>query len=363
MRDQIENIELSIRKISEKAENYDCVRLDIGQPSFDTPEHVKQAAKNVLSEKQGYTSTKGIEKLRSAVAKEECSKDGVDFDKEDVMITTGGMGALYAVFAAELDKDSKAVFDDPCWGPYKLISEVNGNNWSQVEYFGEDGLRDEAKEELREADLAVVTTPDNPTGRVLEKSEAREIAEFCKENDTLMISDEVYHCLTYGKKHVSPARFNDDSIIIGSVSKNHAMTGWRIGWLASNHDVDNYAKVNRAMTASPNKIGQLAAIKALKNRSHVEEMRSEYEERAELVKERMDQLGWSYQDPDGAIYAFPNVGRDSWSFCLEMIEKGVAMVPGEPFGDECDQNVRIAFGAATKEELDKAFDILEEELN
>lgn len=362
MRERIENIDLSIRKISEKAKEHDAIRLDIGQPSFDTPQHVKKAAKKALSEKQGYTSTKGIESLRAAVACEESIKDGLEYDKEDIMVTTGGMGALYAIFAAELDKDSEAVFDNPCWGPYKLISEVNGNKWSQVDYFDEKGLRNEAKEELRDADLAVVTNPDNPTGRVLDESEAKEIAEFCEEKNTLMISDEVYHCLTYGKKHVSPAKFNEESIIIGSVSKNHAMTGWRIGWLASKYDVDNYAKVNRAMTASPNKIGQLAAVEALENRSHVEKMRSEYEQRAELVKTRMDRLGWDYQDPDGAIYAFPDVGRDSWSFCLKMIEKGVAMVPGEPFGEECSQNVRIAFGAAEKEVLNEAFDIIEEEL-
>lgn len=362
MRERIENITLSIRKISEKARQNDSIRLDIGQPSFDTPQHVKKAARKGLSQKQGYTSMKGIDSLRKAVAEEESMKEGLDFHEEDIIITTGGMGALFDVFAAQLDSEDKAVFNDPCWGPYKMISEVNDNQWSQVKYFDKNGLREEAKNEIEDAELVVVTSPDNPTGRMLDRSEAKEIAKFADKNDTLLVSDEVYHCLTFGKDHISPAQYSEDAVIIGSVSKNHAMTGWRIGWIASKHDIDNYAKVNRAMSASPNKIGQIAAVEALQNRKHVEKMRSSYEERAELVKERMDELGWEYPDVDGAIYAFPKVGRDSWSFCLEMVEKGVAMVPGEPFGPESDQNVRIAFGAATKEELNQAFDILEEEL-
>jgi aspartate aminotransferase len=362
MREGIQDINLSIRKISEKARENDSIRLDIGQPSFDTPQHVKDAAKEGLSQKQGYTSMKGIDSLRQAVAEEESMKEGIEFDKEDIIITTGGMGALYGVFAAELDSNGKAVFNDPCWGPYKMLSEVNDNQWSQVRYFDEKGLREEAKDEIEDAELVVVTSPDNPTGRMLDRSEAKAIAEFADENDTLFVSDEVYHCLTFGKEHVSPAQYNDDAVIIGSVSKNHAMTGWRIGSIAAKHDIDNYAKVNRAMSASPNKIGQIAAVEAIENRQHVEKMRSSYEERAELVKERMDELGWDYPSLDGAIYAFPEVGRDSWSFCLEMVEKGVAMVPGEPFGPESSQNVRIAFGAATKQELNEAFDILEEEL-
>lgn len=362
MRERIENINLSIRKISEKAAKHDCIRLDIGQPSFDTPEHVKKAARKEMEQKQGYTSVKGIRKLREAVAEEESMKEGVEFSSEDIMAATGGMGALYAVFAAELGRNDKAVFPDPCWGPYKLISEVNGNQWTQVNYFDGEGLTEQAKNEIAEAELAVVTSPDNPTGEMVDRSEVKEIAEFASENETLIVSDEVYHCLTYGKEHVSPAKFNDETVVIGSVSKNHAMTGWRIGWLASKHDLGNYAKANRAMIGAPSKIGQLAAVEALKNREHVEKMRSEYEERRDYVKKRMDQLGWDYPEPDGAIYAFPNVGEDSWDFCMEMIEKGVAMVPGEPFGTDSAQNVRIAFGSATMEELEKAFDILEEEL-
>ena len=366
MRERIENINLSIRKISEKAgRQEDIVRFDIGQPSFDTPEHVKEAAKKGLKEKQGYSPMLGLEELREEIAKEESMKEGLEISFEKVMVTTGGMGALYAVFAARLGSDDKAVFNDPCWGPYKMISEVSENEWSQVQYWDEERkLREEAKEEIKEADLLVVNTPGNPTGYVLTEDQAQEITEFADEHDTFLVSDEVYHRLTYDKKHYSPAAYSSNYCIIGSASKNHAMTGWRTGWVIDRpENIEQYAKVSRASTACPPRISQYAAIEALQNDSHVEEMREAYHERRDVLVERMEGLGWDFVAPEGAIYAFPKVREDSWSFCMDMIDEGVAMVPGEPMGPESDQKVRICFGSTTKEEIEKAFDRLESELN
>lgn len=363
MRERIEDIDLSIRKISEKAaEQEDIVRFDIGQPSFDTPEHIKEAAKEGLREKQGYSPIMGLEELREEIVEEESSKEGIDVGKENVMVTTGGMGALFAVFAARLGEEDKAVFNDPCWGPYKMISEVNGKEWEQVRYWDEDRkLREEAKEEIAEAEMLVVNTPSNPTGYVLREQQAKEIAEFAEENDMFLVSDEVYHRLTYGVEHHSPAQYAENSAIIGSASKNHAMTGWRVGWIVdSPENLEEYAKVSRASTACPPRISQYAAIEALRNDSHVEEMREAYEERRDLLVEKMNELGWDFVAPEGAIYAFPDTGQDSWDFCMGMIEEGVAMVPGEPMGPESDTNVRICFGSTNKEEIRKACESLEE---
>ena len=370
MRDRIENIDLSIRKIAQKAGEQDhIVRFDIGQPSFDTPEHVKEAAKTGLENKQGYSPILGIEDLRTAIAGEENGKngyggDGKEIVEDNIMVTTGGMGALYAIFAARLGENDKAVFNDPCWGPYKMISEVSGNEWSQVQFWDDDrNLREEAKSEIAEADLVVVNTPGNPTGYVLTEEQAEEIGKVADENDTFMISDEVYHRLTYGKEHYSPALYTDEAAVIGSVSKNHAMTGWRIGWIVDEVDnIEEYAKVSRASTACPPRVSQYAAVEAIENDSHVEEMRTAYSERRDLLVERMERLGWGFRAPEGAIYAFPDVGSDSWDFCMSMIEEGVAMVPGEPMGPGSDTNVRICFGSTTKGEIEDAFDRLEDEL-
>lgn len=364
-RERIENIDLSIRKISEKAaEQNEIVRFDIGQPSFDTPQHVKEATKKKLENKQGYSPMLGLEKLREEVAKEESTKEGLKVDSEEVMVTTGGMGALYAIFAARLGENDKAVFNDPCWGPYKMISEVSGNQWTQVEYWDQEkNLTDEAKQEIKQADLAIVNTPGNPTGYVLTEKQAKEIAEYAEKHNTFLVSDEVYHRLTYGKKHYSPAQYTDQVAIIGSASKNHAMTGWRVGWLIDKpENIEQYAKVSRASTACPPRISQYAAIEALRNDQHVDEMRESYNERRETLIKRMKDLGWDFKAPEGAIYAFPDVGEDSWGFCMEMIEEGVAMVPGEPMGPDSDKNVRICYGSTTKEEINKAFDQLEDKL-
>jgi len=363
-RERIDNLELSIRKISEKAAKQDeIIRFDIGQPSFDTPEHVKDVVREKLDQKQGYTPVKGIEQLREQIVEEENLKQGIDIEKKNVMATTGGMGAIYAVFAAMLGNDDTAVFNDPCWGPYKLISEVNGNDWEQTQYFDGDKLTEDAKDKIGDAEVVVVNTPSNPTGRMLTEKQAKTIGQFCEQNNTFLVSDEVYHRLNYDREHFSPAAYTDNSVIIGSVSKNHSMTGWRLGWIVGKKDhIENFAKVARGATACPPHISQLASVEALKNDSHVEEVRSEYEDRRGVIVDRMEKLGWDFEMPEGAIYAFPEVGEDSWDFCMRMIEKGIAMVPGEPFGPESDQNVRICFGSTSKEQINKAFDILEKEL-
>ena len=139
------------------------------------------------------------------------------------------------------------------------------------------------------------------------------------------------------------------------------MTGWRIGWVvAPEENIEQYAKVSRATTACPPRISQYAAIEALKNDSHVEEMRETYRERRDLLVEKMHEQGWSFEKPEGAIYAFPEVGEDSWEYCLEMVEEGVAMVPGESMGPESDRSVRICFGSVDKEEIEEAFRRIEE---
>ena len=369
-RERIENIDLSIRKIAEKAaEKDDCIRFDIGQPSFDTPQHIKDAAKEGLENKQGYSPMLGLEELREAIAEEENTKnglgaDGIEIEQEHVMVTTGGMGALFSIFAARLGEEDTALFNDPCWGPYKMISEVNGNDWEQVEYWDDEGeLTDEAEEEIAEADLMVVNTPGNPTGYVLSEEQARKIGEAAEEHGTFLVSDEVYHRLVYDREHNSSAVHACESAIIGSLSKNHAMTGWRIGWIVDKtENIEQYAKVSRASTACPPRISQYAAIEALENDSHVEEMRETYRERRDLLVEKMEELGWDFRAPEGAIYAFPDVEKDSWDFCMEMVEEGVAMVPGEPMGPESDTSVRICFGSTSKEEIRHAFDILENDL-
>lgn len=360
MRKELQELNLSIRKISQAAEKKeDCIRLDIGEPSFDTPKKVKEAAGRRLEEKQSYTSVKGMEKLRELVAREESMKEGHSFSAEDVMITTGGMEAIYSVLAAHLEPGSSMVVNDPFWGPYMLQGKVAGADVEHLEYFDGGETTRELREAAESAEIVVINTPKNPTGEVLSEERCRALGDLADDKDCFLLSDEVYWRLSYGCDHVSPAAFAEHSAVIGSMSKNHAMTGWRIGWVAeSSENMEAYSKASRAFTGSSSRIGQLASIEALEKDDHVQEMRREYAERLELVEERVAELGWEMPEPRGAFYAFPEVGRDSWSFCMEMIENGVAMIPGEPFGSR-ERSVRIAYGAAEKPELERAFDRLQ----
>jgi len=206
--------------------------------------------------------------------------------------------------------------------------------------------------------MAIINTPNNPTGHVLTEREAREIAEAAETGNTLLVCDEVYWRLTYGPEHVSPAQFTDQAVTIGSVSKNHGMTGWRLGWAVTGEArASCLAKASRGIVASPAKISQLAAIEALENPGHVERMRSSYADRRDVVEERLDDLGWNYTDPKGALYVFPEIGMDAWDFCLDLVEEGVAMVPGHSFGSP--KHVRICFGTTSTEDIREAFDKIE----
>ncbi len=364
VREKIKGISLSINEISEKAaKQEDCIRLDIGQPSFDTPQHVKDFVEERIDERQSYTNPKGIEKLREKIAEEENMKEGMDISKENVLVTVGGMGALYIIMTSYLKPDDKVVLNDPCWGPYKLLSAVNGNRFEQLPYFVDGELNSELEEELEEAELIIINSPNNPTGKVHDQQEIEELCRVAEKTETVLVSDEVYNRLDYTGEFETPYGEYDDTLVVGSTSKNHAMTGWRIGWLVADEDLINeMVKTARAMTACPPRASQYAAIKALEEDIHVKEMREEYEKRRETVYRRCKDLGWYVEEPEGGIYIFPDIGKDSWSFCRKMVEEGVAIVPGAPMGETSNTNVRICFGSSSVEEINEAFDRIEESM-
>ncbi|MDY6768541.1 MAG: aminotransferase class I/II-fold pyridoxal phosphate-dependent enzyme, partial [Candidatus Nanohaloarchaea archaeon] len=223
------------------------------------------------------------------------------------------------------------------------------------------------EEAIREAitgdtELLLLNTPENPTGRVYTEEQIRVLGEIAAEHDLYIIADEVYDHLLYGgEEHVSPAEFFPDrTILVNSMSKNFAMTGWRLGWVAARNEalIHELGKVNRAATACPNHPAQMAALTALQEaQDYVEDMRATFEERRDLTMAHIDELGWDAVTPHGAIYAFPDVGRDSWDFAHELLEaEGVAVIPGAAAGDDSATKVRICFGSVTADEIDEGFE-------
>ncbi len=348
----------SVREISEEAgKKEDIVRFDIGQPSFDTPENVKKAAREVINEEKiTYTSLWGIEDLRQEAADFESHK--AKYNKENVMITTGGIGALYCVFSTLCNSGDNIVFSDPCWPVYSLISKSSTSELRQVPFIKDGEINAEAiRSKIDNRTKAIViNSPENPTGRIYSREEIDELAEIARENDLWIIGDEVYDRLTYGREHVSVAEVAPKrSLIINSMSKNFAMTGWRIGWVAtkSKELIHELGKLNRSTTACPNFVGQYAALEGLKNsKDYIEIMRQTYSERKKLIQEELDDIGIKYVNPEGAIYIFPDVERDSWKFSKELLDHaGVSVVPGEPSGRDSRNNVRICFGTVSKKEI------------
>ncbi|MDY6771426.1 MAG: aminotransferase class I/II-fold pyridoxal phosphate-dependent enzyme [Candidatus Nanohaloarchaea archaeon] len=358
IRQAVQQIQYSVRDISERAASRDdVVRLDIGQPDFDSPDAAKQAAKDAIDRGRiTYTSLWGIDELREEIASFESHK--ADYSHDNIMATTGGIGALYCIFSTLCEPGENIVFNDPCWSVYPMLANASTAELRQVPYFDGGEVDVEAVEQAVDEDTKalVVNSPENPTGRVYTRDEIEQLAGIAERNDLYLIGDEVYDRLTYGKDHVSVAEVAPErSLIVNSMSKNFAMTGWRLGWVAADDPdlIHELGKVNRATTACPNFAAQHAALGALRNSmDYVDEMRQEYAERKALIEDELDRLGLDYVEPEGAIYIFPDVGRDSWEFAHDLLdEAGVSVVPGAPSGSDSSTNVRICFGSVGQDAI------------
>ena len=370
---RISDIKLSIRKITELAgARNGCVRFDIGQPDFDVPQQVKDAAiEAIRTQQMGYGPVSGILPLREKLAEYE-SKKGLDFGAENISVATGGMNALGNIFLAVLEPEDEVIVSSPSWPPYMLIISTAYGKPVLTRFFDEFGNLDvEAIESsiTPRTKAIIVNTPENPTGRVICRKDLEAIAEVAKKHDLMIVSDEVYdHILFDNEKHVSLASIAPErTVVVNSASKTFSMTGWRIGWLACAdvNFVDQVSKCNRATTACPNAVSQYAVLAAMDlDRSVVDEMVAEYAKRKEVMMSRIKSLGWDAVEPKGAFYVFPKVGFESWKFSTDLIEKaGVSIVPGTPSGSGFEEYARFCFGSTSVEVINEGFDRIEKFLN
>jgi len=347
---RIKDLQLAIRKISALAKQKpDCIRLDIGQPDFDTPEHIKQAAIDALKEGfTGYTSSYGIPELRKAIAEKESEKFG-DINENNVLVTAGGSGALTCSFLSFLKPGDEVIIPDPFWSPYVFQIVTAHGKLKSINYFTNEKIDAEKIEKsiTKRTKIILVNSPENPTGRVYKKKNLEVIADIANNHDLLVISDEVYEKLVFGdSKHISIANMiPEKTLLVNSCSKTYAMTGWRVGWLVGKEEyIGEIMKCNRATIACPTSIVQKAAYVALtSDQSCVEEMRKKYEERRDVAEEEFGKLGLEFIKPHGAFYIFPKIGKDSWKFALDLLEKkSVSVVPGLPFGSSGKGHIRVA---------------------
>ncbi|MFW6189990.1 MAG: pyridoxal phosphate-dependent aminotransferase [Planctomycetota bacterium] len=363
------------------AEGQDVVMFTVGEPDFDTPENIKQAAHRAIQAGfTNYTPAAGIPALRQAVARKLHEENGLDYEPAQVIVSNGAKHSLYMMMLCLLDEGDEVLLAAPYWVSYAAQARACGARPVAVDTTEGDGLK--LTPELLEANitenskLLVLNSPCNPTGVVLDEQELRRLVDVALEHGLWIISDEVYERLLYDEReHASPAGFSDDAyrrvLTINGVSKTYAMTGWRIGYAAGPSEVvAAAANLQSNMTSGPNSIAQKAALEAITGpQESVEEMRGQFEKRRRLLVEGLNEIpGVRCTMPGGAFYAFPDVGGLLGRSCngrtLEsdmdlaealLEEVNLAVVPGSPFGT--DGYLRFSY-ATSEENIEKGLERL-----
>lgn len=345
-----------------KKEGKDIVIFGAGEPDFNTPENIKQAAKKAIENNfTRYTPVGGIPELKKAVADKFKKENNIDYDVSEILISCGGKHSLYNIAMALLNPDDEAILPVPYWVSYEEMIKLA----DAIPVFCKTDEKFKLKADMIEGKIShktkllVLNTPSNPTGAVVEPSEIRKIADLALEHNFYVISDEVYEHFIYGNsKHVSIASLNEEiknlAITSNSVSKTYAMTGWRIGYSAGNKEIikamDN---LQSHSTSNPTSIAQYAALEALSGpQDSVKQMVEAFDERRKFVHKRINEIpGISCVEPEGAFYAFADISRTGMSsieFASKLLDEAlVAVVPGIAFGS--DRHVRLSYAASTNE--------------
>jgi aspartate aminotransferase len=356
-----------------KAAGYDVIGLGAGEPDFNTPQHIIDAAVKAMNEGHTkYTPTGGLLALKEEIIKKFEKDQQLRYEPSEIIVCVGAKHALYTLFQVILDEGDEVIIPTPYWVSYPEQVKLAGGVPVYVEGLEENQFKI-TPEQLKAAITArtkavVINTPSNPTGMVYTEEELKALGEVCLERDILIVSDEIYEKLVYGNaKHVSIAQLSPElkaqTIIINGLSKSHSMTGWRIGYAAGNKDIIKaMTDLASHSTSNPTSIAQYAAIAAYSGpQEPVEEMRQAFEERLNIIYEKLVQIpGFTCVKPQGAFYLFPNAreaaqmaGYDTVDeFVAALLEEAkVALVPGSGFG--APDNVRLSY-ATSLDVLEKA---------
>lgn len=369
-----------------KADGIDVVGFGAGEPDFDTPEHIKNAAVEAINRGfTKYTPASGTMNLRAAIAGKLQRENGVKYAPTDIVVSNGAKHALVNAFYAILNDGDEVLIPSPFWVSYPEMVRIAGGVPKFIE------TTEDAHFKFSAADFEtaitpktkaiIINSPSNPTGMVNTEEELKSIADVAVKHGIFVISDEIYEKLIYGDiKQVSIASFNDEiknlTIIINGVSKSYAMTGWRIGYTASRPEIAKIiSNVQSHASSNPCSISQAAALAAIDGpQDTVEAMRKEFMARRDYMVERINKIdGVSCVRPDGAFYLFMNIKNllgteikgkkinNSEEFCEWLLEcNKVALVPGSGFGAE--GYVRWSYATSMdniKEGLDRLESFLE----
>ncbi|MEO6062048.1 MAG: aminotransferase class I/II-fold pyridoxal phosphate-dependent enzyme [Thermoflexales bacterium] len=348
----------------------DVISLGIGEPDFVTPEPMLRAGIRSLERGEtSYTSNSGTAELRNALSAHLDTLYGVRFDPNtEMLITVGVSEAMYLALTSICDPGDEVIVPQPCFVAYTPEVVFAGGTPVTLACKVENNFQVTAAEiEARitpKTKALLIGFPSNPTGAVLSRERMLEIAAVAEKYDLLVISDEIYDRLVYGTQHVcfsSLPGMKARTLLLGGFSKDYAMTGWRIGYIAGPAELLAAArKVHQYTIMSAPTTGQAAALAALQHgEEHVQRMVAEYDRRRKLIVGGLNALGLDCFEPRGAFYAFPSIaktGMSSDAFCDALLkEEQVATIPGSAFGDGGDGYVRMAY-ATSYEKIETALE-------
>ena len=375
---QLDKIQVSLIRQFDQAisEIPGVLRLTLGEPDFTTPDHVKEAAKRAIDQDQSYyTGMSGLLTLRQAASDFVKEKYQLDYNPEnEILVTIGATEALSATLTAILEEGDKVLLPAPAYPGYEPIVNLVGAEIVEIDTT-ENGfvLTPEMLEKaiLEQGDklkAVILNYPANPTGITYSREQLEALAAVLRKYEIFVVCDEVYSELTYtGQNHVSlGTMLRDQAIIINGLSKSHAMTGWRLGFIfAPANFTAQLIKSHQYLVTATNTMAQHAAVEALTaGKNDAEPMKKEYIQRRDYIIEKMTKLGFEIIKPDGAFYIFAKIpagyNQDSFAFLKDFAQKkAVAFIPGAAFGQYGEGYVRLSY-AASMETIREAMKRLEE---
>jgi aspartate/methionine/tyrosine aminotransferase len=348
-----------VMEVLEKAlqmgrDGHDVIHMEVGEPDFDTPLCIKEAAYRAMLEGEThYTHSLGLHDLREAISLHYLEKYNASVDPERIIVTSGSSPAMLLLFAALLDPSDEVIMSDPCYACYPNIVDFVDGQPVEILVYEEDGFqyrpRDIEKCLGSRTRAIIINSPSNPTGNLLEPEVMEEIAAFSRQG-LYVVSDEIYHGLVYESREHSILEFTDHAFVLGGFSKLYAMTGWRLGYLIAPEEyVRPIQKIQQNLFISANAFVQRAGIAALTEAGEeVQAMVRTYDERRRFLLPRLRELGFGVAvEPHGAFYILANARQytgDSYSFAMELLEKAhVAVTPGIDFGKGGEGYIRFSY--------------------
>ncbi len=356
-----------------KKNGINVISYAVGEPDFDTPKHIKDAAiGKILEGKTKYTPTGGIIELKNEISKKFKTDNNIDYSADEIFVSAGAKLTIYEALLSLINPGDEVIIIEPYWVSYpEIVILCSGiPKFVKTDENFEIDVKEVKKAITSKTKAIIINSPSNPTGAIINERTMKEIADIAIKHNLHIISDEIYEKITYGDfKPLSIGalpEMKERTITVNGFSKSYAMTGWRLGYVGAPKDIINEMKKVEMQTVSclPYFIQYAGVVALQSSQDCVEEMRKKFKERRNYVVQRAKEIFYC-NVPDGAFYIFPNHSKyenDSIKFSGFLLEKAkVAVVPGIAFGDSGEGHIRISY-ATSMENLKKGFDAIEDAL-